>query len=368
MSAAAQRTLGRRTHFRQPIIDGCGCRARRRYTFFIQHDSTEQARGSPAREATMKVILAGGTGQVGTLLGRALTAGGHEVVAFSRHPRPAPWRVVAWDAETLGPWAAELDGADVVIGLAGRNVNCRYTPQHRRRSLGARVHSTRVLGSAIARAARPPRAWLQASTATIYAHRFDAPNDEATGLLGGDEPNAPDTWRFSIQVAKAWEAAAREASLPRTRLVLMRSALTLGPDPGGIFSVLLSLVRLGAGGAVAGGRQYVSWIHEQDFVRSVLWVVWPPEMDGPVNLASPNPLPQAEFMRVLRQAWGMPIGLPATAWMAAIGALVLGTETELILKSRRVVPGRMLAAGFAFQFPSWPEAARDLCARWRRQA
>ena len=316
----------------------------------------------------MKVILAGGTGQVGMLLGRALTAGGHDVVAFSRQPRPAPWQVVAWDAATLGPWADELDGADVVIGLAGRNVNCRYTPENRRLILDSRVNSTRALGLAIARAARPPRAWLQASTATIYAHRFDAANDEATGLLGGDEPNAPNTWRFSIAVAKAWEQAAREAALPHTRLVLMRSALTLSPDRGGIFSVLLNLVRAGAGGAVAGGRQYVSWIHAQDFVRSVLWLIEHPEIDGPVNLASPSPLPQAEFMRVLRQAWGMPIGLPATAWMAAIGALVLQTETELILKSRRVVPGRMSAAGFTFQFPSWPEAARDLCERWRQAA
>ena len=319
----------------------------------------------------MKIILAGGTGQVGTLLGRALTAGGHDVVAFSRQPGPAPrqtlpWRVVAWDAATLGPWAAELDGADMVIGLAGRNVNCRYTPENRRLILDSRVNATRVLGRAIAQSAQPPRAWLQASTATLYAHRFDAPNDEATGLLGGDEPNAPDTWRFSIAVAKAWEQAARDVALPRTRLVLMRSALTLSPDRGGIFSVLLNLVRLGAGGPVAGGRQYVSWIHDQDFVRAVLWLIDHPELDGPVNLASPNPLPQAEFMRVLRQAWGMPIGLPATAWMAAIGALVLQTETELILKSRRVTPGRMLAAGFKFQFPDWPDAARDLCARWRQ--
>ncbi len=314
----------------------------------------------------MKIILAGGTGQVGMLLGRALTAGGHDVVAFSRQPRPAPWRVVSWDAETLGPWAAELDGADVVIGLAGRNVNCRYTPENRRLILDSRVNSTRVLGRAIAQCAQPPRAWLQASTATIYAHRFDAPNDEAAGLIGGDEPNAPDTWRFSIAVARAWEQAARDAALPRTRLVLMRSALTLSPDRGGIFSVLLNLIRLGAGGAVAGGRQYVSWIHDHDFVRAVLWLIDHPEIDGPVNVASPNPLPQAEFMRVLRQAWGMPIGLPATAWMAAIGALVLQTETELILKSRRVVPGRMLAAGFKFEFPAWPEAARDLCARWRQ--
>jgi uncharacterized protein len=314
----------------------------------------------------MKIVLAGGTGQVGILLARAFQAGGHEVVALSRQPRAAPWRVVPWDAETIGPWATEFEAADVVVGLAGRNVNCRYTPENRRLIMDSRVASTRVVGAAIARAARPPRLWLQASTATIYAHRFDQANDEASGVIGGQEPKAPDTWRFSIEVAKAWERAAMEATLPHTRRVLMRSALTLSPDRGGIFSVLLDLVRFGLGGPVAGGRQYVSWIHDQDFVRAVLWLIDHPEIDGPVNLASPNPLPQAEFMRVLRSAWGLPIGLPATAWMAAIGALALQTETELILKSRRVVPGRLCAAGFTFQFPTWPAAARDLCARWRQ--
>jgi NAD dependent epimerase/dehydratase family enzyme len=158
-------------------------------------------------------------------------------------------------------------------------------------------------------------------------------------------------------------SAAAEVVAPHTRLVLMRSALTLSPDRGGIFSVLLNLVRLGLGGPVAGGRQYVSWIHDHDFIRAVFWLVDHPEIDGAVNLAAPNPLPQAEFMRALRTAWGMPMGLPATAWMAAIGALALQTETELILKSRRVIPGRLCAAGFSFQFPTWPEGARDLCAR-----
>ncbi len=316
----------------------------------------------------MRFLLTGGTGQVGMLLGRALLAGGHDVVALSRHPRPAPWRVAPWDAETIGPWAAELEAADVVINLAGRNVNCRYTRENRRLIMDSRVKSTRAVGSAIARAARPPRVWLQASTATIYAHRFDAPNDEMTGIIGGQEPDAPETWHFSVEVAKAWERAAAESVGPRTRLVLMRSALTLSPDRGGIFSVLLNFVRTGLGGPVAGGRQYVSWVHDHDFILAVLWLIDHPEIDGPVNLAAPNPLPQAEFMRVLRAAWGMPIGLPATAWMAAIGALLLQTETELLLKSRRVVPGRLAAAGFEFQFPAWSDAARDLCARWRKPA
>jgi uncharacterized protein (TIGR01777 family) len=207
--------------------------------------------------------------------------------------------------------------------------------------------------------------WLQASTATIYAHRFDAPNDEVHGILGGGEPNAPDTWRFSIDVAKAWEQVANEAVTPHTRKVLMRSAMTMSPERGGIFDTLLALVRRGLGGMSGDGRQYVSWVHERDFVRAVYWLIERDEFSGPVNLSSPNPLPNAEFMRELRQAWGARIGLPATNWMLEIGAVLLLTETELILKSRRVVPRRLLESGFTFDFPTWPEAAGDLCRRWR---
>lgn len=313
----------------------------------------------------MRVVLPGGSGQVGTLLARAFHASGHEAVVLSRQPRPVPWRAAKWDAETLGDWTAEIDGADAVVNLAGRSVNCRYTPGNRRLITESRVNSTRVVGEAIARAARPPRVWLQAGTATIYAHRYDAPNDEASGILGGSEPDSPDTWRFSIDVATAWERALRDAVTPRTRKVILRSAMTMSPDRGGIFATLLGLVRVGLGGRAGDGRQYISWIHDADFVAAVLWLIDHEEMEGPVNLAAPCPLPNAEFMLALREAWGIRVGLPATAWMLEIGALFLRTETELILKSRRVVPGRLLGSGFAFRFPAWPEAARDLCRRWR---
>ena len=313
----------------------------------------------------MKIVIPGGSGQVGAILARAFVADHHDVVVLSRHPAQAPWRTIVWDAETLGDWAHELEGADAVINLAGRSVNCRYTPENRRLILDSRVKSTQVVGQAIAQASQPPRIWLQASTATIYAHRVDAPNDEATGILGGQEPGAPDTWRFSIDVAKAWERAANEARTPRTRKVLLRSAMTMSPDRGGIFDTLLRLARFGLGGSVAGGRQYVSWVHDQDFVRAIFWLLARHDFEGIVNVASPNPLPYAEFMRALREAWGMPIGLPATRWMVELGAWALGTETELVLKSRRVVPGRLLQAGFTFQYADWPAAAHDLCQRSR---
>ncbi len=313
----------------------------------------------------MKIVIAGGSGQIGNVVARAVSQEGHEVVILSRKPTNTPWSMVEWDGKTLNRWAEEIDGADVVLNLAGRSVNCRYTPENRRLILDSRVDSVRVLGQAIAQASRPPRVWLQSSTATLYSHRYDAPNDEATGILGGSEPNAPDTWRFSIEVAKAWEQALHEADTPNTRKVALRSAMTMSPDSGGIFDTLLGLVRKGLGGKSGNGRQYVSWIHDLDFVRALQWIVMREDLSGAINLASPNPLPNAEFMAVLRKAWGTPIGLPATKLMLEVGAVFLKTETELILKSRRVVPGRLLESGFHFQYPDWQDAATNLCARWR---
>ena len=313
----------------------------------------------------MKLVIPGGSGQVGTVLARAFHADGHEVVVLSRTPAPAPWRVVGWDARTVGGWAAELDGADAVINLAGRSVNCRYHARNRRLILDSRVDSVRAVGAAIAACRRPPRVWLQAGTATIYSHRCDAANDEFTGTLGGGEPRLPDTWRFSLDVATAWEKAVRDAATPGTRRVILRAAMVMSPDRGGVFDALLGLVRRGLGGRAGDGRQYVSWVHDRDFVRAVRWLIDREEVSGPVNVASPGPLPNAEFMRALRRAAGVPVGLPAARWMLEVGAFVLRTETELVLKSRRVVPGVLTRGGFAFDFPTWPEAAVDLVRRWR---
>ncbi|MEV1065968.1 TIGR01777 family oxidoreductase [Streptomyces sp. NPDC050263] len=311
----------------------------------------------------MKFVLPGGTGQVGRVLRRALTAGGHEVVVLTR--RPTGPGEVEWDGRTPGPWAAAIDGSDVVVNLAGRSVSCRYTPENLKAMMDSRVDSARVVGEAIAAAARPPRVWLQMSTATIYAHRFDAPNDEATGVIGGAEPDVPGYWGYSVDIATAWEREQAKADTPGTRKVALRSAMVMSPDRGGVFDVLLRLVRLGLGGPVAGGGQYVSWIHDHDFVRAVEFLVERDDLAGPVNLAAPAPLPQRAFMRALREAWGVPVGLPATKWMAELGAFALRSDTELLLKSRRVVPGRLLDAGFAFDRPDWPAAAADLAQRVR---
>jgi hypothetical protein len=320
----------------------------------------------------MNIAIAGGSGQIGTLLARDFAKNGHRVVVLSRTSgdggAAGTWRVVRWDGRTLGEWAREIDGADVVINIAGRSVDCRYTPANRKAIIDSRVESTRVLGQAIAQAARPPRVWLQSSTATLYAHRYDQPNNESTGIIGGDEPGLPDSWRFSIDVVRQWEHTAEDAVTPQTRKVLLRSAMTMSPDRGGVFDTLLRLVRFGLGGQSGDGRQYVSWIHGNDFIRAVHWLIEHEDLSGAVNLSSPNPIPNSRFMRELRQAWGIGIGLPASNWMLEIGAFVLRTETELILKSRRVIPGRLLGSGFRFDFPDWDAAARDLCSRWRERS
>src|SRR5215510_14607493 len=315
----------------------------------------------------MKIIIPDGSGQVGTILARSFHRTGHEVVVLSRSSAKRAWRVMEWDAGAFGEWTTAIDGADVVINLAGHSVNCRYNARNRRLIKESRVKSTRILGEAIARASRPPRVWLQAGTATIYAHRYDAPNDEATGVLGGSEPGAPDAWRFSIDVATAWESALNESATPATRKVLMRSAMTMSPDRGGVFDTLLTLVRYGLGGSAGDGRQYVSWIHDLDFVRAIYWLIEHDELDGAINIAAPNPAPNTEFMSTLRSAWGISFGLPARALMLEVGAFFLRTETELILKSRRVTPGRLMRSKFVFQFPTWAEAAQNLCKR-RREA
>ena len=313
----------------------------------------------------MKIVMPGGTGQVGTVLARAFHADGHHVVVLGRHTKRAQWRVESWDGETVGEWANEIDGADVVINLAGRSVNCRYNNENRKQMMDSRVNSTRVVGEAIAAAANPPSVWLQASTATIYAHRFDAPNDDITGIIGGHEADAPGTWNFIIDVASEWERVTIDAETPSTRKVLMRSAMIMSPDSDGIFDTLLKLGRFGLGGTAASGKQYLSWIHDRDFIRSIYWLIEHEDLSGPINLSSPNPLPNREFMKILRDVYGMPFGLPAFEWQLSIGAFLMRSETELILKSRRVVPKLLTDSGFKFEFPEWKQAAEDLTRRWR---
>jgi len=305
----------------------------------------------------MKILIPGGSGQIGRLLERAFLQSGDEVVILSRNATEPSER---WDGKSHSSWTKHIDEADVVINLAGRSVNCRYTEENLKQMMDSRVDSTRVVGEAIANSNSHPKVWLQMSTATIYAHRFDAANDEATGIIGGDEPDAPAYWARSIDIAKAWELELDRATTPQTRKIALRTTMVMSPDKDGVFDVLCGLTRKWLGGRIASGKQFVSWIHESDFVSAIRFLIENESIAGPVNLASPGPLPQAEFQKLLRKALGVPVGLPAMKWMAEIGAVFMKTDTELILKSRNVVPGRLLEAGFEFRFATWQEAVEDL--------
>jgi len=308
----------------------------------------------------MKIVIPGGSGHLGTLLARAFYPQ-HEVVVLSRHRALRPWRTVAWDGINLGSWTGEIDGADVVINLAGRNVNCRYTEANRREIMDSRVHSTRVVGEAIAAAQNPPHVWLQASTATVYPHRSDVASDEETPIVD----DVPPAWRFSVDVGRQWERALADARTPRTRKVAMRSAVVMTPDAGSAFDIFLQIVRFGLGGKAGDGRQYVSWVHHDDFVRAIRFLIDQRFIAGVVNIAAPNPLPNADFMKAIRKAWGVPFGIPAERHLLEVIGFLVRTEPELLLKSRRAVSGILTKNGFRFQHPNWPQAAIELCDEWR---
>ncbi len=318
----------------------------------------------------MRIVIPGGSGQVGRMLAQFFQERGHHVTVLTRGPYTAPWQTVHWDGKLTGPWVETLEGADVCIHLSGKSVNCRYTAKNRRELYDSRIGPTRLLNHVIAGLAAPPRVWLNASTATIYRHALDREMDEATGEIGGNEMisarrRAPEKWNWTIKLVKEWEAAFFDIPTPRTRKIALRTSLVFSPEPGNIFAVLSNLVRFGLGGTQGNGRQYVSWMHEADYARAVEFLTQHEEIDGPVNLASPEPLPNREFMAALRDAWEMPNGLPAPAPLIGLGAFFLRTEPELVLKSRRAIPGKLLDAGFGFEFPEWTAAAEDLVRRWR---
>jgi uncharacterized protein len=347
-------------------------------------DTTVSSAASPHTSRSpspLRIVIPGGEGHLGRFLAKRLSAQGHQVTTLARSLRPSAasaqpepssgqktWETALWDGKSLGAWVEVLEHADVLINLAGRSVDCRYTPANRAVILQSRVQSTAILGKAIESLRHPPRLWLNASTATIYRHSFDRDMDEAIGELGGNEPGAPDSWRFSINVARQWERSFFASHTPHTRKVALRSAMMMSVEPGGVFEVLIRLVRNRLGGKWGSGRQYMSWIHEEDFLRAVEFLIQQEQIAGAVNLAAPGPLPNEQFLARLRKAWGTNIGLPAAEWMLEIGAFFLRTETELLLKSRRVVPGVLLDYGFEFSFPQWTEAASDLVRRWRRKA
>jgi uncharacterized protein (TIGR01777 family) len=317
-----------------------------------------------AASRQLKVIISGGSGGIGQILARHLHGQGHSIVVLSRHQRGAEWRTAIWDGQNLGEWVREIDGSDLVINLAGRSVNCRHTPAHRREIKNSRTLTTGLIGEAIAQAARPPALWLNASTCSIYHPSFDQAVDESTSLSGGASP--AEKWAFSEEVAESWERALFAADTPLTRRVALRIGMMMSPDAAGMFDKLLRIVRLGFGGTLGPGNQFVSWIHDVDFVRAVDFLLDHEELNGAVNLCSPCPEPNRVFMRCLRHAWcSSYIGLPTPLWALEVGAALLQTDTEPFLKSTRVSPARLVSAGFEFHFPNWRSASQDLVHRWR---
>jgi NAD dependent epimerase/dehydratase family enzyme len=313
---------------------------------------------------TARVVIAGASGFIGTRLVEVHRGRGATVTTIGRGGA-----AVAWN-DDAGIRRA-LDGADLLVNLAGKSVNCRYTPANRAEILRSRVETTRTLGRALEAVEAPPALWVNSSTATIYRHAEDRPMTESTGELGTG---------FSVSIARAWEEALAEADLPATRRVALRMAIVLGD--GSALAPLRGLARIGFGGpqvdgrwfstrarreagtfhefGARNGRQRFSWVHLDDVIGSIDFLEQHPELSGPINVSSPNPLDNVGVMRELRAALGVPFGIPLTRPLLELGSMAIRTETELVLKSRWVLPERLLAAGYTFRYPELRAALRAI--------
>lgn len=301
-----------------------------------------------------KIVIAGGTGFIGEYLAARYANQGHKVVIISRFTKLQAGNVsyVLWDGKTIDTWANEIDGADLLINLAGKSVNCRYNDANMRAIYDSRTGSTMVLGEAIAKAKNPPKLWINSSTATIYRHAEDRPMDEDNGDIGTG---------FSVDVARKWEKAFFDCDTPNTRKVALRIAIVLGPR-GGVMVPYRNLAKLGLGGKQGSGKQMFSWVHIDDVASIIDFLETHPQLEGVYNVSAPNPVNNKEFTRLVRYAYGVKVGLPATKLMLELGAILIGTETELLLKSRWVLPKRLIAAGYNFKFPELAPALADIVA------
>jgi uncharacterized protein (TIGR01777 family) len=299
-----------------------------------------------------KIILAGGNGYLGRVLVDYYRNIADEIIILSRKSFATEGnvKVKMWDGCTEADWVETLENADLMVNLCGKNVNCRYTDTNRKEIIDSRVVPTRLLGQAIQKLDNPPKLWINVTSATIYRHAEDRAQDEETGDIG---------YGFSIDVCRIWEKTFFETDTPNTRKIALRMGIVLGRSDGA-FPRLLNLVRFGLGGQQGDGEQYVSWIHEQDAAKCTEWLLDHEDIDGVVNCTAPYPLENKDFMESIRTAYGVPFGLPSPAWLLEIGAKIIGTETELILKSRWVLPARLLASGFNFQFAKAEHAVKDI--------
>ncbi|MDP9081215.1 MAG: TIGR01777 family oxidoreductase [Bacteroidota bacterium] len=302
-----------------------------------------------------KIVLAGGNGYLGKVLTDYYKDKAEEVVIISRHEKETEHniRTVTWDGKTRGKWTAELVNADMLVNLCGKNVNCRYTEKNKEEIYASRLQPTELLGEVIHDLFEPPKLWINITSATIYRHAEDRPQDEETGEIGTG---------FSVDVCKRWEAVFNKFETPKTRKVALRMGIVLGRSDS-VFPRLLNLVKLGMGGMQGDGEQYVSWVHEHDVARTTEWLIDHPELEGVFNCTAPVPVKNSILMRTIRKVYGMPFGLPAPAWLLEIGAVVIRTETELIFKSRWVLPKRLLDSGFVFEYGEIEGAVREILNR-----
>jgi uncharacterized protein (TIGR01777 family) len=305
-----------------------------------------------------KIVIAGGSGFIGNSLA-AYFGEDNDIIVLTRRDRPAQGRVtyIRWDGKTLQGWEQYLENTDLLINLTGKSVNCRYNKKNKREIFDSRTQATQVLGAAIQTCTHPPKVWINAASATIYRHATDRPMDEHTGEIGSG---------FSVEVCQLWEKTFNEIQAPATRKIILRIAVTLGWQKGGVMQPYLNLVKFGLGGHQGNGQQMYSWVHITDVCRMMAWLYEQPQQEGTFNCSAPNPVPNHTFMQTLRNAGGCKLGLPAPTPLLALGAAMIGTETELLLKSRWVLPTRITEAGFVFQYTQLADAFKNILTHFPR--
>jgi len=305
-----------------------------------------------------KLIIPGGSGFLGLQLARHFGAKGWMVYILSRQEKESEGNIqfLRWDGKTLGAWAKEIDGADAIVNMAGRTVNCRYNETNKKQILDSRIDSTRILGKAIKKATNKPKIWINSSSATIYQDTRGAlpANNEYDGQIGTD---------FSMNICKAWEKEFNAAPSDTVRKIALRSAIVIGKESGGAMEYLINLSKLWLGGTQGDGQQFISWVHLKDFGRVVEFLIEQEHISGVINCAAPNPVTNQIFMKELRKAVGRSWGLPIPKFLLAFGAVFLRTQTELVLKSRKVVSKRLEEEGFQFEYATVETAFKDICSK-----
>ncbi|MGN1385728.1 MAG: TIGR01777 family oxidoreductase [Bacillus sp. (in: firmicutes)] len=290
-----------------------------------------------------KVILAGGTGFIGQYFMKRFSKLGYEVKIISRQSAHISWE----DQDSI---IETMEGSELLINLAGKSVNCRYNEANKNAILESRTKTTALLGDCILACSNPPKLWINSSTATIYRHAEDRPMMEERGEIGSG---------FSVDVATSWEKTFFDFSLPETRQIALRIAIVLGKD-GGVMTPYRNLAKFGLGGIQGNGRQKFSWIHIEDLFQAILFLKNREDLNGVFNCSSPYPVSNRELMTTLRQKMNIPFGLPSPKWLLEFGAVFIRTETELVLKSRWVVPERLQREGYTFIFPTLDETFQDI--------